>query len=373
MMVVLADRHLDSAHPQHRAKISAIVNCMYGVGSTACSWLALATINISGEWSWRSLTLLQCIPGVLVLFCIYWIPESPRWLVAKERYEDAEAMLARYHGNGDRTNETVVFEFLEMKKTIALEFSQKKSSSYLDFARTPGNRYRVMLLISLALVSQYSGSNLFGNYANKIYVGAGITNETDKILVRVIVVPSNFFLLQADNPILQLSGGQTILSLVVSITCSLFIDRFGRRPLFLTSTTGIVLAYMGWTIISAQFERTQDLARFGYPQIAFIWLYTVGYQIAWTGVMAAYALEIMPYNLRAKAGVITGFCFKALGVLGRYVGLGPQDVCAVLIFAYSYTNPIAWDNFTAAGHAWALAMFYTVSQHIVSLCGLLVI
>lgn len=158
---------------------------MYGVGSTACSWIALATINIAGEWSWRSLNILQCIPGVLVLFCIYWIPESPRWLVANHRYEDAEDMLARYHGNGDRTNETVAFEFEEMKKTLELEFSQKKSSSYLDFARTAGNRYRVMLLVSLAMVSQYSGSNLFGNYANKIYEGAGITNETDKILVRI--------------------------------------------------------------------------------------------------------------------------------------------------------------------------------------------
>lgn len=159
---------------------------MYGVGSTFCSWLALATINIAGDWSWRSLTLLQCIPGILVLSCIYWIPESPRWLVAKGRYEEAEQMLAHYHANGDRKNETVVFEFHEMKRTIELEFSAgKKSSSFLDFARTAGNRYRVMLLVSLAMVSQYSGSNLFSNYANKIYEGAGITDQTNKILVRI--------------------------------------------------------------------------------------------------------------------------------------------------------------------------------------------
>lgn len=160
---------------------------MYGVGSTSCAWLALATINITSDWSWRSLTLLQCFPGLLVLSCIYWIPESPRWLVAHERYEAAEDMLARYHANGDRNNETVVFEFMEMKKTLALEFSAgNRSGSFLDFARTAGNRYRVMLLISLAMVSQYSGSNLFSNYANKIYEGAGITDQTHKILVRTL-------------------------------------------------------------------------------------------------------------------------------------------------------------------------------------------
>ncbi|KAF5510520.1 Lactose permease [Colletotrichum siamense] len=309
------------AHPQHRAKISAIVNCMYGVGSTFCAWLALGTIKISTEWSWRSLTILQAFPGLLVLSLIWWIPESPRWLIAKERYEEAEQMLAKYHGNGDRTNETVAFEFREMKQTLALEFQHGRSSSYLDFARYAGNRYRVVILISLAMVSQYSGTNLFSNYANKIYEGAGIKDQTSKVL---------------------LSGGQTLMSLVVSVGFSLTIDRFGRRPLFLTATTGMVFMYMGWTIVSSQYERTHDLGRFGYPQIAFIWLFSLSYQIAWTGIMAAYALEIMPYSLRAKAGVISTIFVKGLIVLG------------------SYTNPIAWDNFTAAGHAWVLAMFYTI-------------
>ncbi|KAF9870895.1 hypothetical protein CkaCkLH20_11567 [Colletotrichum karsti] len=275
------------AHPQHRAKISAIVNCMYGVGSTFCAWLALGTIKITSEWSWRSLTVLQAFPGILVLSLIYWVPESPRWLIAKERYEEAETMLAKYHGNGDKTNETVAFEFREMKQTLALEFQHRKSSSYLEFVRVPGN----------------SGTNLFSNYANKIYEGAGITDQTNKVL---------------------LSGGQTLMALVVSVGFSLTIDRFGRRPLFLTATTGMVLMYMGWTII------------------AFIWLFSLSYQIAWTGIMAAYALEIMPYSLRAKAGVISTIFVKGLIVLG------------------SYTNPIAWDNFTAAGHAWTLAMFYTI-------------
>ncbi|KAL0942047.1 uncharacterized protein CTRU02_204810 [Colletotrichum truncatum] len=309
------------AHPQHRAKISAIVNCMYGVGSTTCAWLALATIKITSDWSWRSLTILQAFPGLLVLCLIHCVPESPRWLIAHERYEEAERMLATYHGNGDKTNETVVFEFEEMKQTLALEFKNKKSSSYLDFAKTAGNRYRVVILISLAMVSQYSGTNLFSNYANKIYEGAGIREQKSKVL---------------------LSGGQTLMSLVVSVAFSLTIDRFGRRPLFLTATTGMVLMYMGWTIVSSQYERTKDLTRFGYPQIAFIWLFSFSYQIAWTGIMAAYALEIMPYSLRAKAGVISTIFVKGLIVLG------------------SYTNPIAWDNFTIAGHAWVLAMFYTI-------------
>lgn len=171
------------AHPQHRAKVSAIRNCMYGVGSSFCSWIALAAVRVPGDWSWRSLTFLQALPSLFVLCLVYWIPESPRYHISKEKYEVAENMLAKYHGNGDKTNPTVAFEFREIKQTLGMEFQAKKSSSYLDFFRTPGNRHRVVLLLSMALVSQYSGTNLFSNYANKIYEGAGIVAQDTKIYV----------------------------------------------------------------------------------------------------------------------------------------------------------------------------------------------
>lgn len=171
------------AHPQHRAQVSAIRNCMYSVGSAFCSWIALAAVRIPGDWSWRSLTFLQALPSLFVLAFIYWIPESPRYQVSKEKYEDAEDMLAKYHGNGNRKNETVAFEFREIKATLAMEFEAKKSSSYLDFIRTKGNRHRVILLVSMAMVAQYSGTNLFTNYANIIYQGAGIVDQDQKIYV----------------------------------------------------------------------------------------------------------------------------------------------------------------------------------------------
>ena len=217
------------AHPQNRAKASAIVNYIY-----------LGTVSgppLTPGWRWppsaslatghgRSLTLLQAFPVVLVLAFIHWIPESPRWLVAKERYEEAEQMLALYHGNGDWANKTVAFGFREIEQTLALEFQRKKSISILDFARTAGNRYRVLLLVSLAMVSQFSGSNLFSNYANNMYEGASILEQTNKILVRwrggyqppffPKPLSSPGMSTKADGLSLQLSGGQTILSLVVS-------------------------------------------------------------------------------------------------------------------------------------------------------------
>ena len=87
----------------------------------------------------------------------------------------------------------------------------------MDFLRTKGNRYRLALLISLGIISQYSGNALFSNYMNLIYNSMGITSQSQKI---------------------PLNGGQTLLSLIVSVGCAFLIDRVGRRPLFLAATTG---------------------------------------------------------------------------------------------------------------------------------------
>lgn len=76
-------------------------------GSIVVAWLGWATLQINGNWSWRTITLLQIMPSVLQLIFIYWVPESPRWLVFKGKNEQALNMLAYYHAGGDVTNPTV--------------------------------------------------------------------------------------------------------------------------------------------------------------------------------------------------------------------------------------------------------------------------
>ena len=137
--------------------------------------------------------------------------------MSKERYDDALNILAYYHSGGDTQNRTVQFEFHEIKETIDMEFQSKKQGSYLDFFKTSGNRYRLMLLISLGIISQYSGNALFSNYSNLIYENAGITDQQQKI---------------------GLNAGQNMLKLFVAVGCAFTVDKVGRRPLFLTATTG---------------------------------------------------------------------------------------------------------------------------------------
>lgn len=248
-------------HPQHRGRVTAIYNCLWNLGALFVAWIGLATATINNDWSWRTLALLQIMPATIQITFIYWVPESPRWLISKERYEEAENILAHYHANGDKHNATVAFEFREIKETLRLEFEYKKTSSYMDFLRTKGNRYRLSLLLSLGIISQYSGNALFSNYMSIIYTSMGITDQNKQI---------------------ELNGGQTLLSLIVSVSCAFLVDRVGRRPLFLTATTGMCLSFLAWCITAARFEATGNVKTSGYPQVVFTWLFGVFYALAWS-------------------------------------------------------------------------------------------
>jgi len=231
------------------------------------------------------------------LAVIWWIPESPRYYLSKDRNDEALRMLAYYHADGDETNPTVMFEYAEMKETIRLEFQHQKTSSYMDFIKTKGNRKRLMMIVSLGLFSQWSGNALVSYYATIIYEGAGITGTTEK---------------------LGLDAGNKVLSLFVSISCALLVDRVGRRPLFLSATGGMLIFLICAAITGQQYAEKDNVA-IGYVNIVFVWLHGVAYALAWSGLLVAYTVEILPYKLRAKGVFIMNLCVQVALTINNYV------------------------------------------------------
>lgn len=304
-------------HPQHRGRLTTVYNCLWNVGALVVAWVSFGTNYLNNDWSWRIPALLQASPSVIQLAFIWLVPESPRYLIAKDKHDQALKILAKYHANGNENHPTVQFEFREIKETIRLEYEQKKSSSYLDFFRTKGNRYRFAVLISLGIFSQWSGNAIISNYASELYNSAGVTNSTQK---------------------LGLSAGQTSLALVVSITMAMLVDKVGRRPMFLAATGGMFGTFVFWTLTSGLYDEHQAEGA-NKAMIFFIWLFGVFYSLAWSGLLVGYAIEILPYKLRAKGLMIMNLTVQAALTLNIYA------------------NPHAFTYFK--GHTWKLYIIYT--------------
>ena len=77
------------------------------------------------------------------------VPETPRFLLAKGREDEAFQFLVEYHGNGDPQDELVHFEFQEMKIAITRE-QEAKAEKWKQILRQPSNRHRIGLAMLMA-------------------------------------------------------------------------------------------------------------------------------------------------------------------------------------------------------------------------------
>jgi hypothetical protein len=104
----------------------------------------------------------------------------------------------------------------------------------------------------------------------------------------------------------------------------------------------MVVSFICWTITCAVYENSGEKnTSAGYAQIPFIWIFGICYALAWSGLLVAYALEILPYRLRAKGLTIMNITVQAILAVG------------------GQTNPVAWKRLPRHYH---LALFYTVSD-----------
>lgn len=164
------------AHPQHRGKVTTIYNTLWYLGAIVAAWTTYGTLTtLTGDMQWRLPTGLQCLMPGIQLLVIYFIPESPRWLISKGKDEQALKILTKYHANGDESDEFVKWEFAEIRETLHLEKEASASSGWLELVRTPGNRKRCFLITVTAIFSQCSGNGLVSYYLSSILKTIGIT------------------------------------------------------------------------------------------------------------------------------------------------------------------------------------------------------
>lgn len=92
---------------------------------------------------------LQLAPSVLAIAPLAFMPESPRWLIYQERFEEARAVIIKYHAGGDENAPIVALEFDEICRALAFEKETQKMGFRALVATRP-NRWRFAVVCATA-------------------------------------------------------------------------------------------------------------------------------------------------------------------------------------------------------------------------------
>ncbi|KAF8038818.1 hypothetical protein BT93_B1386 [Corymbia citriodora subsp. variegata] len=134
--------------------------------------------------SWRILAVMGGIPAVIQIFSLYFIPESPRWLVKVGRKQEFEAALQRLRGkSADISQEAADI-------TVYTEaFERQSGSRFLDVFQ---KRFARSLIIGLGLMllQQFGGASAISYYASSIFESADFSSSIGTRSVAIVVVSS---------------------------------------------------------------------------------------------------------------------------------------------------------------------------------------
>ena len=121
--------------------------------------VTLGTFSMTSNWGWRIPSFLQTFPSLLQVSFIWFLPESPRWLISRGRRNEAHAILVKYHAEGDENSEFVKAEYTQIDETLKVELKIAQMNRK-EILSTPGIRKRVVIASFLGLFTEWCGVGL---------------------------------------------------------------------------------------------------------------------------------------------------------------------------------------------------------------------
>ncbi|TRM68230.1 general substrate transporter [Schizophyllum amplum] len=313
---------VEMSPPQWRGRLTGLYNSSYYVGSILCTGVAIGTEQLSGTTSWRAPLAIQLVPaGILIIFSL-WLPESPRWLLATGKPEQARAVLAKYHGEGDPNAPLVQLQWREFEEAIKVDASDKRWYDYSELVNTADARYRTFMMLLMAFFGQWSGNGL-GYFLTVLFKNSGVESQRARLVLNFI---------------------NTIVSAIGAFIGTALTDKVGRRRMWFWGTLASATMLAIATACTAEFGETGSSKSGSNSAIAFIFLFGFCYSLTYTPLQALYPSEVLHYNTRAKGMACYSLAVSCASFVNTYAG----PIALERIQWKYYIVYVVWDIFECA-------------------------
>lgn len=215
---------------------------------------------------WRWMFGLAAVPAAILAVGMFWLPESPRWLVSKNLIDSARTVLERI-----RRTKDVGTELDDIQSSLAVQ-----SGGWRDLF-TPLIRPALIVGVGLAILQQITGINTVIYYAPMIFEFTGAKSASASILATI---------------------GVGVVNVAMTVVALLLVDRVGRRPLLLIGLTGMII---GLGVLGLAFQLPSLSGSLGWIAEISLMLYVGAFAIGLGPVFWLLISEIYPLKIRGVA------------------------------------------------------------------------
>lgn len=290
---VMAPAYISEVAPaQYRGRLTTIQQVAIISGLTAAFLSNYVLADISGSalntlWldaaTWRWMFWIELIPASIFLAALLFIPESPRFLVARQQKEKALKVLIRLYGpvNGEK-------KYTEIDQSLANDHHKPSMGDLIDNG-TGKVRKLVWVGIGLATFQQLVGINVVFYYGAVLWQSVGFS-ENDALLINVA------------------SGAVSIGACIAAL---LLVDKIGRKPLLIIGSAGmaITLGACAIAFATASIDAEGNLAltdSMGTLALGGANLYVIFFNLSWGPVMWVMLGEMFPNQIRGSGLAVAG-------------------------------------------------------------------
>lgn len=200
----------ECSKPRHRGKLVVVGSLSNTAAFCLANWMNYGLYFQGSALQWRFPLAFQLIFPIVVSIALLFVPESPRWLLLKDRHEEALSVLARLEGKGKTIDDPdVTSHFLSIRSAVDME--RKDRVPVMDMLRCRDktqNLRRLLLSCGTQFMQQFSGVNALGYYLpTLLQQSVGLSEQESRLM----------------------TGVNGTVYLGAAFCCLLIIDRFGRR------------------------------------------------------------------------------------------------------------------------------------------------